>query len=232
MIIFPAIDIRGGQCVRLKQGDFNQETVYSSNPSEMAKKWESDGAEFIHVVDLDGAKDGEGKNLSVIEEIVKSVNVPVQLGGGIRTMDYIDKLIKAGVSRVILGTAVIEKEGFAAQAVEKYGDKIAVSLDAKNGYVATKGWTHTTDIKAIDVAKDLEKIGVKTIIYTDIAKDGMLIGPNFDETGALNESVNIDIIASGGVGSVEDVKRLTEMNVYGAIIGKALYDGKVSLKDF
>lgn len=232
MIIFPAIDIRGGQCVRLKQGDFNQETVYSSNPSEMAKKWEEGGAEFIHVVDLDGAKDGEGKNLSVIEEIVKSVNVPVQLGGGIRTMEYIDKLIKAGVSRVILGTAVIEKEGFAEEAVEKYGDKIAVSLDAKNGYVATKGWTHTTDIKAIDVAKELEKIGVKTIIYTDIAKDGMLIGPNFDETGALNESVNIDIIASGGVGSVEDVKRLTEMNVYGAIIGKALYDGKVSLKDF
>lgn len=232
MIIFPAIDIRGGQCVRLKQGDFNQETVYSSNPSEMAKKWEEDGAEFIHVVDLDGAKDGEGKNLSVIEEIVKSVNVPVQLGGGIRTMEYIDKLIEAGVSRVILGTAVIEKEGFAEMAVEKYGDKIAVSLDAKNGYVATKGWTHTTDIKAIDVAKKLEKIGVKTIIYTDISKDGMLIGPNFDETGALNESVNIDIIASGGVGSVEDVKRLTEMNVYGAIIGKALYDGKVSLKDF
>lgn len=232
MIIFPAIDIRGGQCVRLKQGDFNEETVYGSNPAQMAKKWEEDGAEFIHVVDLDGAKDGEGKNLSVIEEIVKSVNVPVQLGGGIRTMDYVDKLVEIGVSRVILGTAVIEKEGFAIEAIKKHGDKIAVSLDAKNGYVATKGWTHTTDIKAIDVAKELEGYGLKTIIYTDIAKDGMLIGPNFEETEALNESVNIDIIASGGVGSVEDVRRLTEMNVYGAIIGKALYDNKVSLKDF
>lgn len=232
MIIFPAIDIRGGQCVRLKQGDFNQETVYSSDPSEMAKKWEADGAKFIHIVDLDGAKDGEGKNLNVIEKIVENVNVPVQLGGGIRTMEYVDKLIQIGVSRVILGTAVIEKEGFAKLAIEKHGDKIAVSLDAKNGYVATKGWTYTTDIKAIDVAKELEGYGLKTIVYTDIAKDGMLIGPNFEETGALNESVNIDIIASGGVGSVEDVKRLTEMNIYGAIIGKALYDNKVSLKDF
>lgn len=232
MIIFPAIDIRGGQCVRLMQGDFNRETVYGSSPADMAKKWEEDGAKYIHVVDLDGAKDGEGKNLSAIEEIVKAVSIPVQLGGGIRTINYINKLIEVGVSRVILGTAVVEKEGFVEEAVLKYKDKIAVSLDAKNGYVATKGWTNVTDILALDIAKKLENIGVKTIIYTDISKDGMLIGPNFNETDYLNKSVNINIIASGGVSTVEDVKRLTDMNIYGAIIGKALYDNKVSLKDF
>ncbi|MEG0642196.1 MAG: 1-(5-phosphoribosyl)-5-[(5-phosphoribosylamino)methylideneamino]imidazole-4-carboxamide isomerase [Clostridium sp.] len=232
MIIFPAIDIRGGQCVRLMQGDFNRETVYGSSPADMAKKWEEDGAKYIHVVDLDGAKDGEGKNLSAIEGIVKAVSIPVQLGGGIRTINYINKLIEVGVSRVILGTAVVEKEGFVEEAVLKYKDKIAVSLDAKNGYVATKGWTNVTDILALDIAKKLENIGVKTIIYTDISKDGMLIGPNFNETDYLNKSVNINIIASGGVSTVEDVKRLTDMNIYGAIIGKALYDNKVSLKDF
>ncbi|MEF9935457.1 MAG: 1-(5-phosphoribosyl)-5-[(5-phosphoribosylamino)methylideneamino]imidazole-4-carboxamide isomerase [Clostridium sp.] len=232
MIIFPAIDIRGGQCVRLLQGDFDKETVYGNSPADTAKKWEDQGAKFIHIVDLDGAKDGEGRNFLAIKDAISNVSIPVQVGGGIRTLEYVDQLIEAGAARVILGTAVIEDRDFVVSAVNKHGDKIAVSLDAKNGYVATKGWTEVTDSLAKDVAKDLEAIGVKTIVYTDIAKDGMLIGPNFEETDELNKHVNIDIIASGGVSSVEDVKKLTEMNIYGAIIGKALYDEKVSLSDF
>ncbi|MEG2893661.1 MAG: 1-(5-phosphoribosyl)-5-[(5-phosphoribosylamino)methylideneamino]imidazole-4-carboxamide isomerase [Clostridium sp.] len=232
MIIFPAIDIRGGQCVRLLQGDFDRETVYGNSPADMAKKWQNQGAKFIHVVDLDGAKEGEGRNYNAIKDAIKAVDIPVQVGGGIRSLEYVDQLIEAGAARVILGTIVIENRDIVVEAVKKHGDKIAVSLDAKNGYVATKGWTEVTDRLAKDVAKDLEEIGVKTIVYTDIAKDGMLVGPNFDETEELNKHVNINIIASGGVSSVEDVKKLTGMNVYGAIVGKALYDEKVSLSDF
>ncbi|MEF9952901.1 MAG: 1-(5-phosphoribosyl)-5-[(5-phosphoribosylamino)methylideneamino]imidazole-4-carboxamide isomerase [Clostridium sp.] len=232
MIIFPAIDIRGGQCVRLLQGDFDRETVYGNSPADMAKKWQNQGAKFIHVVDLDGAKEGEGRNFNAIKDAIKAVDIPVQVGGGIRSLEYVDQLIEAGAARVILGTIVIENRDIVVEAVKKHGDKIAVSLDAKNGYVATKGWTEVTDRLAKDVAKDLEEIGVKTIVYTDIAKDGMLVGPNFDETEELNKHVNINIIASGGVSSVEDVKKLTGMNVYGAIVGKALYDEKVSLSDF
>lgn len=230
MIIFPAIDILNGQCVRLIQGDYNQEKIYSNSPIDMAKKWEAKGAEFIHIVDLDGAKTGDSINKKVILDIAKTVNIPVQVGGGIRSLDIISTYLENGVNRVIIGTAAINDPVFLKAAVEKYGDKIAVSLDARNGYVATDGWTDTSDVAALDLVKQLEDIGVKTIVYTDIAKDGMLQGPNLQEQQTINEATSMNVIASGGVTTKEDVENLQALNMYGTIIGKALYDGKLDFE--
>ena len=230
MIIFPAIDILDGQCVRLIQGDDKQESVYSNSPVDRAKQWEEKGAEFIHIVDLDGAKSGNSTNKDIIQKIAQTVNIPVQVGGGIRSLEIIDAHINNGVNRVIIGTAAIQDPEFLKAAVEKYGDKIVVSLDARNGFIATDGWTDTSEVKALDLVKDLEKIGVKTIVYTDIAKDGMLQGPNLDEQQVINEATTIDVIASGGVTTKEDVENLQALNMYGAIIGKALYDGKLEFE--
>lgn len=229
MILFPAIDIRNGKCVRLIQGDYDKEIIYGDSPTEMALEWERQGAEYLHIIDLDGAKSGNSSNRLAIQEVANAVSIPVQVGGGIRSMEIIDDHIANGVRRVIIGTAAISNRTFLTEAVEKYGDKIAVSIDARNGFVATDGWTETSDIQAIDLLKDLEKIGVKTVIYTDIYKDGMMQGPNLEELKAVNEATSIDVIASGGVSSTEDITNLRTMNLYGAIIGKALYDGKLSL---
>lgn len=231
MIIFPAIDIRGGKCVRLEQGRADKETVYGEDPIEVAKLWESKGALFLHVVDLDGAINGNRLNRNIIRSIVDSVDIPVQLGGGIRTIDDIEDVFDSGVGRVILGTSVVEKEGFLEEALEKYGDKIAVSIDAKDGFIATKGWTKISDIKANYYAKALENLGLKTLIYTDISKDGMLSGPNFMELKALKESVDMNIIASGGISSFSDISTLKSLKIYGAIIGKALYSGNITLEE-
>lgn len=230
MILFPAIDIRGGKCVRLIQGDYNQEVIYNDSPTDMAKEWERQGAEYIHVVDLDGAKTGDSLNKQAIEAIAKAVSIPVQVGGGIRTMEIVDSHIKNGVARVIIGTAAIQDPAFLKEAVAKYGEQIAVSIDARNGFVATDGWTETSDVKAVDLLQDLVKIGVKTVVYTDIMKDGMLQGPNFQELEIMNNASSIDIIASGGVSTEEDIRKLRASNMYGAIIGKALYEGKLSLE--
>jgi phosphoribosylformimino-5-aminoimidazole carboxamide ribotide isomerase len=229
MILFPAIDIRGGKCVRLIQGDYDQEIIYNDSPTEMAKEWEKQGAAYIHVVDLDGAKTGDSLNKEAIQAIAGSVSIPVQVGGGIRSMDIIDAHIAAGVSRVIIGTAAIQDQQFLKEAVAKYGDKIAVSIDARNGFVATDGWTKTSDVKAVDLLQELAEIGVRTVVYTDILKDGMLQGPNFAELEMMDRASSIDIIASGGVSTEEDIAQLRELNLYGAIIGKALYEGKLSL---
>jgi len=229
VILFPAIDIRDGKCVRLIQGNYDKEIIYGDSPTEMALEWEKQGAEFIHLVDLDGAKTGNSSNREAIQAIAKAVKVPVQVGGGIRSMSMIDEHIASGVSRIIIGTAAITNRAFLEEAVQKYGEKIAVSIDARNGLVATDGWTETTDTKAIDLLKDLEEIGVKTVVYTDILKDGMMQGPNFEELSAVDQACKIDIIASGGVSTKEDIKKLGEMNLYGAIIGKALYEGSLSL---
>lgn len=231
MILFPAIDIRGGKCVRLTQGDYNQEKVYSDLPTEMARKWEQKGAEFIHIVDLDGAKSGQSINSEVIQSIAKEVNIPVQVGGGIRSFEIIERYLSSGVERVIIGTAAINNQDFLKQAAEKYQDRIAVSIDARNGYVATDGWTKDSNVKAIDLVKKLEEVGIQTIVYTDILKDGMLKGPNFEELQAVNEATTINVIASGGVSSKEDIERLKSLNLYGAIIGKALYDGTVKFEE-
>ncbi|MCT4607262.1 MAG: 1-(5-phosphoribosyl)-5-[(5-phosphoribosylamino)methylideneamino]imidazole-4-carboxamide isomerase [Marinisporobacter sp.] len=231
MIIFPAIDLRGGNCVRLKQGRFEDVNIYSNHPVEIAKKWEAQGAKYIHVVDLDGALEGVSKNSEVIKEIIKETNIPVQLGGGIRKIEDIEKALSYGVSRVILGTSAVKTDGFVEKALKIFGEKIAVSIDAKNGYVAVDGWTKTSDIKAIDFAKKLEKLGLKTLIYTDIAKDGMLLGPNLKELKELKDNIKIDLIASGGISNKEDVERLKDLEVYGAIIGKALYTGDITLEE-
>ncbi|KKE79480.1 1-(5-phosphoribosyl)-5-[(5-phosphoribosylamino)methylideneamino]imidazole-4-carboxamide isomerase [Oceanobacillus caeni] len=231
MILFPAIDIRGGKCVRLTQGDYNQEKVYSDAPEKMAQAWQKKGAKFLHVVDLDGAKTGDSMNQSVIKSIAELVNIPVQVGGGIRSIEVIEKYITAGVNRVIIGTAAINHKEFLNEAVSTYGDRIAVSIDARNGFVATDGWTKASNIKATNLVKELESIGVKTIVYTDILKDGMLKGPNFEELQTINEITTMDVIASGGVSTKEDIQRLGDLNMYGAIIGKALYDGTLKFEE-
>lgn len=231
MIIFPAIDILKGKCVRLIQGDYNKEVVYGDSPVDMAKQWQAKNAEFIHIVDLDGARSGKSLNEQIIIDIAKAVDVPIQVGGGIRSMETVKTYLDNGVNRVIVGTAAIEDEAFLQEAVETYKERIVVSLDAKDGYVATEGWTDTSDVRALDIVKDLEKLGVKTIVYTDIAKDGMLQGPNLEEQRAINEATSIDVIASGGVTTREDVDNLKELNMYGAIVGKALYDGKITFEE-
>lgn len=231
MIIFPAIDMKDGKCVRLEQGLFDKVTVFGEDPVEMAKKWESEGAEFLHLVDLDGAKDGVPKNLEIIKNICKAIQIPIQLGGGIRDKETVKILLDAGVNRVILGTVAINDRDLLVDLVKEYGEKIVVSIDAKEGLVAVNGWVNVSEVQSIDLVRDLEEIGVKTIVYTDIAKDGMMEGPNFDIYNTIREQSNIDVIASGGVSSIDNVKKLSEMNMYGAIIGKALYTNDIKLKD-
>ena len=230
MIIFPAIDILDGQCVRLIQGDYNREKVYSNSPVDMAIQWEEKGAEFIHIVDLNGAKTGESINKKIMIDIANTVSGPVQVGGGIRSINTIKDYLENGVNRVIIGTAAINDQAFLQEAVERFGEKVVVSIDAKNGYVATDGWTDTSDVSALDLIKKLEEVGLKTIVYTDIAKDGMLQGPNLTEQQTINDATTMDVIASGGVTTKEDVENLRNLNMYGAIIGKALYDGKLEFE--
>ena len=232
MIIFPAIDIKDKKCVRLTQGDFDKVNVYGEDPSIMAKKWADYGAEFIHVVNLNGSRDEIGINDETLAKVAKSVDVPIQVGGGIRDEKRVKELLDLGINRVIVGTMAIENKELLKELIEKYkADKIVVSIDAKNGKVATHGWEKLSDIDSVDLCKELEQIGVKTIVYTDISKDGMLEGPNFDIYKELSQKTSLDIIASGGVTSIDDVKRLLDMNMYGAIIGKALYDNRIDLKE-
>ncbi len=231
MIIFPAIDLKEGKCVRLTQGDYNQKQIFSDHPVETALKWQSQGAEYLHLVDLGGALTGIPENKEVIKDIIKALTIPVQVGGGIRSMAYADDLISIGVARIILGTSALSDELFMKKVLEKYHDQVAVSLDARNGLVAIKGWTEISSVKASDLANTLKDYGLKTIVYTDIAKDGMMSGPNFQELSDIQMKTGLDIIASGGVSTISDVKRIQEMNVYGIIIGKALYTGDISLME-
>lgn len=231
MIIFPAIDIRGGKCVRLYQGKYDKETVYNNDPIAIAKKWQKLGAKYLHIVDLDGALTGELVNKGLIKEIVENVDIPIQVGGGIRTLDRAKEILDLGVERIIVGTSAIKKEGFVEELVRVFDKKIVVSIDAKNGYVCVDGWTNSSDMRAVDFAKELERKGVNTIVYTDISKDGTMIGPNFLELKNLKNNTNMNIIASGGIGSKEDIDKLKKMELYGAITGKALYEGKLSLEE-
>lgn len=231
MRIYPAIDIKDGKCVRLTQGSFSDVTVYGDEPVEIAKKWELSGAEFLHTVDLDGAQKGSGINRQVIIKIAQTLKIPVQTGGGIRTIEDIRELIEGGVSRVILGTVAVKNPELVAQAVEEFGDKIAVGIDAKDGLVAISGWEEVSSVSALELAEQMCNKGVKTIIYTDIATDGMLTGPNVSAMKQMADSVSANIIASGGVGSTDDIISLISTGVEGVIVGKALYAGKVDLKD-
>ncbi len=231
MLIIPAIDIKKGNCVRLLQGDPNKETVYSSDPVDMAKRFEDMGAQLIHVVDLDGAFSGDTVNMELVIEISKAVSIPIEIGGGIRTIESAGRYIDAGIKRIIFGTLLLEEEfsGF----IDKFSDYIIAGVDARDSMVATHGWKSTTKINAIDFIKELKKIGIKETIYTDISTDGMLKGPNFSAyEKILSEVKGISIIASGGISSYEDIKRLSYLcgkGLKGCITGKAIYDGKIDL---
>ena len=231
MIIFPAIDIKNGQCVRLFQGDFNTVEQVASGPIVTARDFEACGAKYLHMVDLDGAKFGTTSNLPVIEKIVKATDLFVEVGGGIRTMETIDAYLSIGVNRVILGTAAVTDRPFLEAALQKYGEKIAVGVDLKDGYVAIKGWTEKSQWMAETFFADLEMLGVSTVICTDISRDGAMQGTNRALYQALSEKYNIQLIASGGVSSLEDVKALNAMNLHGAIIGKAYYTGAINLPE-
>jgi len=231
MQIYPAIDLKNGQCVRLKQGNFDEVTSYGDDPVERAMMWKSAGATYIHVVDLDGARTGNGENIEAIKNIVKATSLPVQTGGGIRTMQDVKERIDAGVSRVIIGTAAVKNPDFVKEAVEMYGDKIAVGVDASNGMVATDGWEKISDISAVELCKKMMGYGVTTVIYTDISKDGMMSGPNIESTKELIESTGMNVIASGGVSAMEDIENVEKIGSYGVIIGKALYQGALELKE-
>lgn len=231
MIIYPAIDLFDGKAVRLFKGDFAQMTVYSENPPEIAEDFKNKGATHIHVVDLEGAKSGETPNFETVIAIKEKTNLFCEVGGGIRTMETVDRYLSAGIDRVILGTAAVTEEGFVEECVQKYGDKIAVGIDIKDGFVAIKGWTEKSSLTAMDFVKKMESVGVKTLICTDISKDGAMQGTNHALYRELMENFNIQIIASGGVSSIDDVKRLSDANMYGAIIGKAYYTGAIDLAE-
>ncbi|MBR6653068.1 MAG: 1-(5-phosphoribosyl)-5-[Anaerotignum sp.] len=230
MELFPAIDLIGGCAVRLVKGDYAQKTVYSDNPAEVAKSFAAAGAKYLHVVDLEGAKDGGTPNLETIKNIVENGGLLVEVGGGIRSEEVIQKYLDAGVFRVILGTAAVQNPAFLEEMVQKYGEKIAVGVDIKDGMVAIKGWTEVSQESCFDFCEKLQKIGVKTIICTDISKDGLLSGTNLELYKELSEKFSVDIVASGGVTTLDDVKKLADMGMYGAILGKALYTGNIDLK--
>ena len=232
MRLYPAIDIKNGQCVRLRQGVFEDTTVYANEPYQVAKEFEADGAKFLHIVDLDGALRGTGANDEALKKIVENVMIPVEIGGGIRTMQDIEHRLSLGVTRVILGTKAVESPEFVKEAIETFGaDKIVVGIDAKDGMVAIKGWETISNVDAVTLALSMKDLGVKTIIYTDISKDGMLCGPNFVQTARLVEATGMDIVASGGVSCMNDLIELEKINVEGAILGKAIYEKRVDLKE-
>ncbi len=231
MKIFPAIDLYGGKAVRLYKGDYNEMTVYSHNPAEIALDFKKQGAKFMHLVDLEGAKTGGTPNLETIKKIISSTDLFTQVGGGIRSLDVIEKYITAGVNRVILGTSAVTDREFLIKALKLYGDKIAVGVDIKDGFVAIKGWTEKSSIDGFEFMKELERLGVKTVICTDISKDGAMQGTNHALYKKLSEELSINVIASGGVSSLGDIIKLKDQNVYGAIIGKAYYVKAINLKD-
>lgn len=230
MNIIPAIDLIGGQAVRLKKGDYNQVTVYNPNPVEVAKSFEKAGAKFLHVVDLDGAKDGSTANFQTIAAIVAQTSLSVEVGGGIRNIETVRKYVEIGVHRVIIGTAAVTDPKFLEEALARYPENIAVGVDIKDGMVAIKGWLEVSALSCFDFCEKIEKLGVKTIICTDISKDGMMSGTNRELYRELSARFSMNIIASGGVSSMADIQALSDMNLYGAIVGKALYTGAIDLK--
>lgn len=234
MIILPAIDLRDGKCVRLLKGNFAQETVYSTEPEEVALRWAREGAEFLHVVDLDGALAGKPQNTEAIKKILNSIQIPMEVGGGIRTLETIDATLELGVSRVILGSAAVQNQALVKNACQRYGNRIAVGIDAKDGIAAIDGWGVSGGISAIDLAKELSSYGLETIIYTDISRDGTLSGVNVEATAKLALESGVNVIASGGVRSLEDIHSLKAREadgIIGVIAGKSIYKGTLSLPE-
>ena len=229
MIIFPAIDLYEGKAVRLYKGNYSEMTVYSTNPPDIAEKFVAAGATAIHMVDLEGAKDGTTPNISIVKHIAATTPLFVEVGGGIRNMETLSKYIEAGVGRAILGTAAVTDESFLISAIEKYGDKIAVGADIKDGFVAIKGWTEKSEYTLDSFFEKMQRLGVSTVICTDISRDGAMRGTNLEMYRSLGEKCSLNVIASGGVSTLDDVRELSKMNIYGAIIGKAYYTGSIDL---
>lgn len=230
MLIFPAIDLYEGKAVRLLKGDYANMTVYSDRPLEIARDFEAAGAKYIHMVDLEGARDGSTPNLSAVAEVARETDLFVEIGGGIRSMETVERYFSVGVDRVILGTAAVTDEAFLREAVTRYGEKIAVGVDIKDGAVAIRGWTESSGLDAFAFCERMQAMGVQTLICTDISKDGAMMGTNRELYRALSERFSLQIVASGGVSSLEDVKALSALDLYGAIIGKAYYTGAIDLR--
>jgi len=229
MKLLPAIDLLGGNCVRLFRGDFDTAHQVADDPLSTARSFQKAGSGWIHMVDLDGARTGDGINRPVILQVAQNTSLKVEVGGGIRSMDAIDTYLQGGVSRVILGSAALEDPALVKKAVEQYGQRIAVGIDAKNGQVAARGWLSTSSVDYLTLAKQMENLGVSTIIYTDIAKDGMMLGPNFEQMKALRQAVSCDLVASGGIRSLEDLQQLQDIGIDWAILGKSIYQGAIDL---
>jgi phosphoribosylformimino-5-aminoimidazole carboxamide ribotide isomerase len=229
--IIPAIDLRDGRCVRLYQGDYNRETVFSDDPFDMALKWQSMGASRLHIVDLDGAATGKIGNLDIIRDITRALLIPVQLGGGIRSLETIESLLKNGIERVILGTAAVENPKLVSEACKRFRDSIAVGIDAREGYAATHGWVRDTDQKAATLAQAMVQLGVRRFVYTDISRDGTLTEPNFSGISEMIDTLKLPVIAAGGIASVSHLKMLARLGAEGAILGRALYTGDIDLKE-
>lgn len=231
MLIIPAIDIKNGKCVRLTQGNFESEKVYSDDPVTKAKQWENKGAKMLHIVDLDGAKNGNLANLETIKKIAQEIEIPIQVGGGIRNKKVVETLLSIGVSRVILGTVALEDEEELKSILNDYASQVAIALDTKNGKLMKQGWLEDSDKSSVTTALKLEDLGVQRFIYTDVAKDGTLTEPNYKEITDLIKNVLVPVIASGGISTIGSIKQLKSIGVEGIIIGKALYEGKINLKE-
>ncbi len=230
MEVIPAIDLKGGKCVRLYQGDYSKETVFSEDPTEMALHWQSLGARHLHIVDLDGAAKGKLWHATLIEEIARMVRIPIQVGGGLRRIEAIEQALELGVARMILGTAAIDDQDLIKEACRRFGNRVIVSIDARDGYVATHGWQESTAVTAIELAEMMASFGVERFIYTDISRDGTLTEPNYDSVHELSVKTRLPIIVAGGISSLEHLKRLAKLGVEGAIVGRALYTGDIDLK--
>lgn len=231
MQIIPAVDIKGGKCVRLYQGDYSQETVFSEDPVAMAQQWQSQGARRLHIVDLDGAASGEPRNLAIIEAIVQQTGLPVQLGGGIRDEATVTRLLDIGVKRVILGTIAIEQPELTQKLCQKFGQAIIVGIDARDGFVATRGWKQSTTVTALELAQQMAALGVPRLLYTDIKRDGTLTEPNYQAIAELLNKTKLPVIAAGGIAAVSHLQKLKELGAEGAIVGKALYTGNINLPE-
>lgn len=234
MLIIPAIDIKEGKVVRLFKGQFDKVTEYGSDPVEMAKHWESEGAQYLHVVDLDGAKEGIRGNRDVIKRIAKEVAIPVETGGGIRSREAVEELLDSGIGRVIIGTKVVEDMDFIRTLIDSFNDRLAVSLDCRNGFLAQRGWVETSDLKGVDLARELAGLGLKYVIYTDVSRDGTLAGPNIDGLKEMLAVSDLQVIVSGGIKDIHDIQALRDLkadNLYGVITGKAIYEGTLNLKE-
>ncbi|HVB96739.1 MAG TPA: 1-(5-phosphoribosyl)-5-[(5-phosphoribosylamino)methylideneamino]imidazole-4-carboxamide isomerase [Chloroflexota bacterium] len=231
MLIIPSIDLKDGACVRLYQGDYDRVTVFSNHPADVARRWENEGARWLHVVDLDGAYSGEPRNQQAIADIVHAVSMPVQMGGGLRSIEAVDNVLKLGVRRVVIGTAAVEDRTLFAHLTQRWPGQIAVAIDARDGMVVTRGWRQATEVRAKDLAQEVVSLGAASIIYTDVERDGTLTEPNYTATAEIVSGVSAPVIASGGVATVEHLRRLEAVGVAGTIVGRALYTGAIHLAD-